>query len=61
MSDLDHYDVEAMIRDAITRARAEWEADVRNLRDEVNDDLAEVRSDLRGLERTLQSRTEHLA
>lgn len=61
MSTLDYYDVQAMIRDARAEIRGEIDNAVSDLRADVAAVADELREILAGLERTLQSRTEHLA
>jgi hypothetical protein len=58
---LDTYDVEAMIRDALVRARSEINAEIRELRDEIRAERAERQDADESLHRVLNSRTEHLA
>jgi len=66
MSDIDRYDVEAMIRDAGYRYATrddlhETAIDLRGAVAELRADIAELRDDISSLWRVLNSRTEHLA
>lgn len=47
MSDLDRYDVEYMIRDAITAARSEWEQRDRDVKHELREELDDLSRELR--------------
>lgn len=60
MSELDHYDVEAMIRDALIDERREWVREVDSLRQELRDTHAKLEREITAVERVLASRTEHL-
>jgi hypothetical protein len=61
MSEVDYYDVQNMVSNAVTDARSEWEDRIRNLRYELLEEIRELRNEVRSLERVLASRTEHLA
>jgi Skp family chaperone for outer membrane proteins len=65
VSDVDYYDVQAMIQDARSEIRGEIDRAVHKtyerLRADTNAELQELRDEVRALERVLNSRTEHLA
>jgi hypothetical protein len=65
VSDLDCYDVEAMIRDALYAERAVWRGEIAELENKLNEALGSERVErqdaLESLERVVASRTEHLA
>ena len=64
MSDLDRYDVEAMIRDALYPLRADLrglERDLETIRQDLGSERVNRQDAIESLERVLSSRTEHLA
>ena len=64
MSDLDRYDVEYMIRDAVSSLCSQLRGEIDDLRvllrGETREDCGELQRQIDSLERTLNSRTEHL-
>jgi hypothetical protein len=58
---IDHYDVQAMIRDERHGIRTEIIAEVEELRAELRAVADELRETIAGVERTVASRTERLA
>ncbi len=61
MSDpMDYYDVQSMIRDERTSIDRALEQRVNQLELELRRELDTLRQMIEGLERTLQSRTDHL-
>lgn len=65
MSDVDYYDVQAMIRDARSEIRGEIDNAVRGAIAELRDELREThryfQQECDSIMRVLNSRTEHLA
>jgi hypothetical protein len=57
----DYYDVQAMIRDAQHETNGRISRVEESILDKLRETAAELRDDLAGLERTVASRTEHLA
>lgn len=62
MSDpVDYYDVQAMIRDALSDARGEMLREIADLRDELQTTHSYFQQECDSLVRLVNSRTEHLA
>ena len=57
-NDVDYYDVQNMIRDAIDNKADN--SDVREIRDDLRREVESLRDEINALWRVLNSRTEHL-
>ena len=60
LDSVDRYDVEAMIRDAVSQLRSEIESTARELREQIGAERVERQDADESLTRVINSRTEHL-
>ena len=60
MNEVDRYDVEAMIRDAVSDLRSTIASIERELRDAIDHERYDRQNAVESLERVISSRTDHL-